>query len=158
MSTRKGAKAKAKQAKAEDALAEIEQVFQDNDPGETGILEREVAMDAVYTLGITSGAEAVELMDPNNDGFVTSAAFTEIAMSFMTAQDMDETAARAFNIFDNDHSGSFTFETLKSVAKNVGEDWSENEMREMFEIADKNHDGVIDRDEFIDIMERIGLS
>ena len=71
---------------------------------------------------------------------------------------MDETTERAFNIFDNEKSGEITFEALRKVARNVGEDWNENELREMFDIADKNQDGVIDRAEFMDIMERVGLA
>jgi calcium-binding protein CML len=71
---------------------------------------------------------------------------------------MDETAKQAFQIFDMEHKGRFTFEMLKKVARDVGEEWSEAEMREMFDMADQNEDGMIDRDEFIIIMERIGLS
>lgn len=120
------------------------------------------------------------MMDPENNGFVTHDVFSDIALSAMVRvkartdqclllpslmhippqldESMDETAKQAFQIFDMEHKGRFTFEMLKKVARDVGEEWSEAEMREMFDMADQNEDGMIDRDEFIIIMERIGLS
>ena len=70
---------------------------------------------------------------------------------------MDDTAQQAFDLFDKEHTGQFTFEAFKKVAGTVGEDWSMTELREMFEIADKNQDGFIDQTEFMDVMERVGL-
>jgi Ca2+-binding EF-hand superfamily protein len=71
---------------------------------------------------------------------------------------MDDTAQLAFDLFDKEHKGQFTFEAFIKVAKSVGENWSVTEMREMFDIADKNQDGYIDQSEFMDVMERVGLS
>ncbi|KAM3580307.1 Centrin-3 [Umbelopsis sp. WA50703] len=70
---------------------------------------------------------------------------------------MSETAARAFDIFDKHKSGQFDYETFKKIARSAGEEWNEEELYEMFVIADKNNDGVIDRSEFMEILERIGL-
>lgn len=66
----------------EEAWIRIEpiSVFQDFDPGETGILERESAIEAMDVLGAPAGKELVELMDPENNGFVTYDSFSEIAL------------------------------------------------------------------------------
>ncbi|KAI9289197.1 hypothetical protein BC943DRAFT_316191 [Umbelopsis sp. AD052] len=158
MSKRKGAKGKASQSKDAIALAEIEQVFQDFDPGETGILERESAIEAICVLGAPGGKKLVELMDPENNGFVTYDNFSDIVLRALTDRGMDDTVQQAFDLFDKEQNGQFTFEAFKKVAGTVGEDWNMTELREMFDIADKNQDGFIDQNEFMDVMERVGLS
>lgn len=70
---------------------------------------------------------------------------------------MSETAVRAFDLFDKQKRGQFNYETFKKIARSSGEEWNEEELYEMFVIADKNSDGVIDRTEFMEVLERIGL-
>ncbi|KAG2183798.1 hypothetical protein INT43_006809 [Umbelopsis isabellina] len=154
---RKATKGKASQPEEEDLLEDIEQAFQERDPGDTGILESDTAVDALEDLGIDSNPDILERLDPENNGFVTYDNFQKVALDLMLRQNMSETAVRAFDIFDKQKKGQFDYETFRKIARSSGEEWNDEELYEMFVIADKNNDGVIDRTEFIEVLERIGL-
>ncbi|KAJ2959730.1 hypothetical protein NQZ79_g4822 [Umbelopsis isabellina] len=177
MPKRKATKGKASQPEEEDLLEDIEQgndlsigrrmvpvkltyhatAFQERDPGETGILECDTAVDALEDLGIDLNPDILERLDPENNGFVAYDNFQKVALDLMVRQNMSETAVRAFDIFDKQKRGQFDYETFKKIARSSGEEWNEEELYEMFVIADTNNDGVIDRTEFLEVLERVGL-
>lgn len=58
----------------------------------------------------------------------------------------------AFNIFDKDKDGSITRDELKSVMLSLGLNPSETEIMDMIDSADIDKNGVIDINEFINLM------
>ncbi|CAG8774737.1 5852_t:CDS:2, partial [Dentiscutata erythropus] len=48
-----------------------------------------------------------------------------------------------FNLFDDDATGKITFKNLKRVAKELGKNITDDQLREMIEEADLNSDGSI---------------
>ena len=61
---------------------------------------------------------------------------------------------KIFSLFDTDKVGAISFDNLKSIATTLGETISDGELSEMLNRADGNCDGVIDADEFYEIMTR----
>jgi len=59
-----------------------------------------------------------------------------------------------FNLFDHDASGKITLEDLRRVADELGEEISDEELRNMIARADTNEDNAISKDEFLAIMLR----
>ena len=57
-------------------------------------------------------------------------------------------------MFDCDGNGFISREELAKVMKNIGEDLSEDDLTEMITEADKNGDGVIDFQEFAQMLSR----
>ncbi len=57
-------------------------------------------------------------------------------------------------MFDGDGTGRITFKNLKRVAKELGENLTDEELQEMIDEADRNGDGEIDEDEFLRIMKK----
>ena len=55
-------------------------------------------------------------------------------------------SARIFDLFDDDKSGNINIHNLRRVAKELGENMTDDEITEMIEEADRNNDGVIDRE------------
>jgi len=64
---------------------------------------------------------------------------------------MDDVRA-AFRVFDYDNDGSISKEELREAMVNLGQRCTEEEFALMFSEADKNKNGRIDFDEFVDMM------
>lgn len=58
----------------------------------------------------------------------------------------------AFKVFDRDGSGTISREELRHVLINIGEGFTEKEIDEMIQEADKDGDGQIDYKEFSKMM------
>jgi len=53
--------------------------------------------------------------------------------------------------------GKITFKNLKRVAKELGENLTDEELQEMIDEADRDGDGEINLDEFLRIMKKTNL-
>merc|ERR1719245_573876 len=58
----------------------------------------------------------------------------------------------AFRVFDYDNDGSISKEELREAMVNLGQRCTEEEFSTMFATADKNRNGRIDFDEFVEMM------
>lgn len=58
---------------------------------------------------------------------------------------------RAFQLFDDDHTGKISIKNLRRVAKELGETLTDEELRAMIEEFDLDGDGEINENEFIAI-------
>lgn len=83
-------------------------------------------------------------------------------------KDSKEEILKAFKLFDDDETNTISFKNLKRVAKELGENLTDEELQEMIDEADRNGDGifrpryliilgVIDEDEFLRIMKKTNL-
>ncbi len=50
---------------------------------------------------------------------------------------------KVFELFDDEGTGKIGFKQLKRVVTELGESLSDDEMREMIEEADRDHDGFV---------------
>ena len=74
----------------------------------------------------------------------------------MQSRDPREEAIKAFRLFDDDETGKISFKNLKRVAKELGENMTEEELQDMIDQADRDGDGEINPDEFYRIMKKRG--
>lgn len=58
-------------------------------------------------------------------------------------------ARRASQLFDDDHSGRISLKNMKRVARELGENLSEDELQAMIDEFDRDQDGEISGDEFM---------
>jgi centrin-1 len=75
-------------------------------------------------------------------------------LSSTDKKDTKEDIMHVFNLFDHDASGKITLEDLRRVADELGEEITDEELRNMIARADTNEDGAISKDEFLAIMLR----
>ncbi len=52
---------------------------------------------------------------------------------------------------------TLNFETLKDLCNDLGEQITDDEIREMIEEADLNRDGEVDESEFFNLMKKINV-
>jgi centrin-1 len=60
-----------------------------------------------------------------------------------------------FDEFDRSHSGVFTAEDFERVAASVGEHFSGAEVDQIIDFADKDRDGSISYEEFINVVTKV---
>ena len=48
-----------------------------------------------------------------------------------------------FSIFDKDDDGFISVEELRNIMKNLGDKMSDEELDEMIDLADPNHEGLV---------------
>ncbi len=62
--------------------------------------------------------------------------------------------SQVFRLFDEENAGFISIKNLRRVAKELGENISEEELQEMIERADSNADQQITADDFYNIMTK----
>ena len=83
--------------------------------------------------------------------------FLEMMTSKMSERDSREEILKAFRLFDDDETGKITLKNLRRVAKEIGENMTDEELQEMIEEADLDGDNEIDQEEFLRIMRKTSL-
>lgn len=97
--------------------------------------------------------EMVMKADCDWEGSMNMEDFMMVAQEIITksCNQLDDVKA-AFRVFDYDNDGSISREELKEAMVNLGQRCTEEEFAVMFAEADKNKNGRIDFDEFVDMM------
>ncbi|KAL6925525.1 hypothetical protein ACO0SA_000123 [Hanseniaspora valbyensis] len=77
--------------------------------------------------------------------------FYRVAATKILERDPIEELKRAFALFDEDGDGLITFDNLKKVVEELGEDIADEDIYKMIDEFDLDDDGGINEQEFIDI-------
>ena len=67
--------------------------------------------------------------DKDNSGKINLDAFLHIMASKMSEKDTKEEILKAFRLFDDDETGKISFENLKRVANELGENLTDEELK-----------------------------
>ncbi|NWT41482.1 CETN2 protein, partial [Chroicocephalus maculipennis] len=78
--------------------------------------------------------------------------FLQVMTQKMAEPCLEKEVWKAFKVFDCDGTGKISFENLKVVASEVGEDIADEELQEMIDEADVDGDGEVNRQEFLRIL------
>ena len=95
--------------------------------------------------------------DKDGSGTIEYPEFEEMMASKMAERDPREEILKAFKLFDDDSTGKISFKNLKRVARELGENMTDEELMEMIEEADRDGDGEISQEEFLRIMKKTNL-
>merc|ERR1712146_389201 len=96
-------------------------------------------------------------IDKDGDGTIDFDEFMMMMTAKMAENDSREEIIKAFRLFDDDQTGKITFKNLKRVAKELGENMTDEELQEMIDEADRDADGEINEEEFLRIMKKTSL-
>lgn len=73
----------------------------------------------------------------------------------MSQKDSAQELENAFQLFDVDGDQQISFQDLKTVAKELGEDMTDEELKEMIAGANKgNHEGSVTSQGFLNILNK----
>jgi len=96
-------------------------------------------------------------VDKNGSGTIDFEEFLAMMTVKMGERDSKEEMAKAFRLFDDDETGRITFKNLKRVAKDLGEDITDEELQEMIDEADREGSGEVSLDDFMRLMKKANL-
>jgi centrin-1 len=99
----------------------------------------------------------VQDADKEGTGKIDFAEFLEMMTAKMAERDPLEEIKKAFRLFDSEERGKISFKDLKKVAKELGENMTDEELQEMIDEADRDGDGEINEEEFIRVMKKTNL-
>ncbi len=81
--------------------------------------------------------------DSNSNGAIDFEEFLLMLTSQVSASDLDEELAHAFQMFDHDKNGVITISELRRVMTILGENLSDKELKEIIDLIDLDGDGEI---------------
>ena len=129
------AKKKNKSELSESQKNEIKQAFDLFDTSGSGTIESKELKVALRALGFEPNKDEIKKLigDFDNDGSgrIDFHEFLDIMITKMSERDTPQGLENAFALFDTDGDGQISFEDLKAVATELGEDMTDEELREM---------------------------
>uniref|UniRef100_A0A8D0GVN2 Calglandulin n=1 Tax=Sphenodon punctatus TaxID=8508 RepID=A0A8D0GVN2_SPHPU len=139
-------------------IREAFDLFDTDGSGSIYVKELKVAMRA---LGFEPKKEQIKKMiadiDKEGSSTIDFEDFLAMMTQKMSERDSKEEIMKAFRLFDDDGTGKISFKNLKRVAKELGENLTDEELQEMIDEADRDGDGEINEQEFLRIMKKTSL-
>nr|CAB40791.1 centrin [Euplotes octocarinatus] len=154
-------KKRVRQELSEEQKQEIKEAFDLFDTNKTGSIDYHELKVAMRALGFdVKKPEILELMneyDREGNGYIGFDDFLDIMTEKIKNRDPVEEILKAFKVFDEDNSGKISLRNLKRVAKELGENLSDDELQAMIDEFDKDQDGEISEQEFLNIMKQTSI-
>lgn len=146
---------------SEDQKNDIKEAFDLFDCAGSGKIDAKDLKVAIRALGFEPKKEEIKKMvadiDKDGTGKISYDDFVQLMLTKMAEKDSREEIMKAFRLFDDDETGKISFKNLKRVAKELGENLTDEELQEMIDEADRDGDGEINQDEFLRIMKKTSL-
>ncbi|KAL5983903.1 hypothetical protein ACLOJK_018001 [Asimina triloba] len=137
---------------------DLRQVFDRYDTNRDGRISSSELQAMLRCLGSPgSDAEVAAMMqaaDLDGDGFISVEEFLSVNTMETDSSKCIEDLRNAFTVFDKDKNGLISAEELHSVLRAMGEKTSLAECRSMIKGIDRNGDGAVSFDEFMQMMTR----
>ncbi|XP_026191119.1 caltractin [Cyclospora cayetanensis] len=145
----------------EEQKQEIRDAFDLFDTDGSGCIDAKELKVAMRALGFEPKREEIRKLiaaaDADGTGTIEFSEFLSMMTQKILARDPKEEMLKAFRLFDDDGTGKITFKNLKRVAKEIGENISDEEIQEMIDEADRDGDGEINEEEFLRVMRKSNL-
>ena len=154
-------KKKQRQELSDEQKQEIKEAFDLFDTDKTGTIDYHELKVAMRALGFdVKKQEVLSLMkefDREGSGQIEYMDFLEIMTNKISQRDPVEEILKAFKLFDEDNTGRISLRNLRRVARELGENLSDEELQAMIDEFDKDADGEINEQEFLNIMKQTSI-
>ncbi len=135
-----------------DTLEQYQQFFHFFDLDSNGIITYQEFGEAMDALGLAMSesqiSEVFEAFDSNKDGSINFEEFFASSYPQPATRDTEHDLRAAFDLVDNDGDGTINSNKLKVLLRDLGADFSDEQVARMIEEVDLNNDGTLDFDEF----------
>lgn len=144
----------------EDEVLEIKEAFDLFDSDKSGTIDTEELKQALTNLGIDAKNQTLQNMmndlDKDKSGKIDFDEFIDMMTAKMSDRDTEEDLRKVFRLFlgDDEKSDKIALKHLKRVARELNENMSDEELNEMITRADLDRDGLVDFNEFFQIMTK----
>merc|ERR1712216_645005 len=131
------AKSKDQSGLTEEQKQEIREAFDLFDTDGSGTIDAKELKVAMRALGFEPKNEEIKKMiadiDKDGSGTIDFEEFLQMMTTKMGERDSREEIMKAFRLFDDDETGKISFKNLKRVAKELGENMTDEELQEMID-------------------------
>ncbi|KAI1905369.1 hypothetical protein AGOR_G00015410 [Albula goreensis] len=149
-------KRKKRRELTEEQKQEIKEAFELFDTDKDKEIDYHELKVAMRALGFdVKKADVLKILkdyDREGTGKITFEDFTEVVTDRILDRDPREEILKAFKLFDDDDSGKISLRNLRRVARELGENMTDEDLRAMIDEFDTDGDGEISQEEFISIM------
>ena len=118
---------------SEDQKADVKEAFNLFDTAGHGVIDTKDLKVAMRALGFEPRKEEIKKMisevDKDNSGQLSFDNFLSLMSTKMAEKDTKEEILKAFKLFDDDETGRISFQNLKRVAKELGENLTDEELQ-----------------------------
>jgi centrin-2/centrin-1 len=146
---------------SDEQKQEIREAFDQFDTDGSGTIDSKELKVAMRALGFEVSREEIREMihrtAGSSAGSIDFNQFLELMGQKILQRDPMQEILKAFELFDKDHNGSISLKDLKSATIELGENLTDDELREMIKEADRDLDGEVGRAEFVEVMKKSGL-
>ncbi|MGH0185696.1 UNVERIFIED_CONTAM: hypothetical protein FKN15_018713 [Acipenser sinensis] len=149
-------KRKKRKELTEEQKQEIKEAFELFDTDKDKEIDYHELKVAMRALGFdVKKADVLKILkdyDREGSGKIAFDDFNEVVTDWMLDRDPQEEMIKAFKLFDDDDSGKISLRNLRRVARELGENMTDEELRAMIDEFDNDGDGEINQEEFFSIM------
>lgn len=141
---------------SEDQRDELKEAFGIYDINKDGVITTRELGTVLRQLGQNpTEAEILEMikeLDKDCNGTISFNEFTLLMADKMKNMDTEDDVRDAFRVFDVNGMGLISAQELRHVVTNLGEKLTDEEANEMVRVADADGDGLINYNDFINMM------
>ncbi len=141
-----------------DEVEEIKEAFDIFDADQSGSISVEELLNAMKSLGFDTKNPAIYKMiadfDESGDGQISFDEFLDMMTARISDRNTRDDLRRVFNLFDDGRKGEISVEDLKRVARELGEEISEEELKEIVQRADLDADKKLSFEDFYNVMTK----
>eukprot|EP00658_Telonema_sp_P-2_P056001 TRINITY_DN444_c0_g2_i1.p1 TRINITY_DN444_c0_g2~~TRINITY_DN444_c0_g2_i1.p1 ORF type:complete len:170 (-),score=69.74 TRINITY_DN444_c0_g2_i1:418-927(-) len=144
------------QQKAE--LAEAFSLFDSDGSGMIDFTEMKLAMTALgFEVKDSEINKMITDMDKDGDATVDLEEFMMLMVEKMNSKSAKADLMKGFSYFDSDNTGTISFKNLQKVARELGENLTDDEISGLIEEANRDGTGAITEKDFVRVMLKTGL-
>ena len=141
-----------------DEVEEIKEAFDLFDTDNSGAISVNELLAAMKSMGFDVKHGVVYAMvsdlDADGSGEIEFGEFLDVMTQRMNESTSREDIQRVFNLFDKDRNGTLEVDDLKRSAKDCGIELSEVDAREIIQRGDLDGDGVVNVEDFYNVMTK----
>ncbi len=151
---------KQKKQLTEEQLLEVKEAFNVFDSEQSGGLDARELKAALSALNVKISKDEIRQIysefGKDIREKITQDEFFEIVTPRLPDRHTKDYIRMIFNYFDLDKNEKISIRNLKKIAQEIGENLSDEELKEILEEADKDNDGFIGFEDFYRIMRKRG--